>query len=257
MNTLQIILIILSFVFSACTSMMVEKDHATKIKRVAIIGFDVQQQKPVETEDLFKALTHQDTSSKAELKGRMDAPHVAKMYDILVAKLESENKWSVMQQDLLKKNRAYQDFYKTKTEGWQNRPLVNDRYNLLQPEGILDSFAVMTTKPEIRKQLQQDLGVDAVLYVSIRVDLNNSSALASMVGQGTFSPSATTNLTLVNAKNDIKIWFDSSATGEKIASSDKNFMGMANQDKLNQLAIRAVESSYVTLLTNYKEKIVK
>ncbi|WP_413291341.1 hypothetical protein [Bdellovibrio sp. HCB337] len=241
----------------ACTTMKVEKDHVKGVKRVAIVGFDVQQQRPVEGGDLFKALTHQDTSSKAEVKGRTEAAHVAAMYDLLRKKLETDNGWQVMPMDKVKQNKAYQEHFKAKTEGWQNRPIMNDRYNLLQAEGILDSFAIMTTEPEKRKQLQQDLGVDAILYVGIKVDLNNNSALASLVGQGKFSPLATTNLTLIDAAFDTKIWFDGSAQGEPAENNDKNFMGMADAEKLNQLAVKAAESSYKKLLANYKEKLAE
>jgi len=257
MNLMKFVFAASLLALTACSSFSVEKEQAKAIKRVAIIGFDVQQQRPVETGDVFKALTHQDTSSQAEVKGRMEAAHVAKMYDLLRKKLETENHWQIMPQDSLKNNKAYQAYYKSKTDGWQNRPIINDRYNLMQPEGIVDSFAVMTTEADKRKQLQQDLGVDAILYVDIRVDLNNDSKLASLIGKGTYNPLATTSLTMINATNDTKIWFDGAAKGEPAENNEKNFLGMADQEKLNQLAVRAAESSYVALMTKYREKMAE
>jgi hypothetical protein len=242
---------------SACASLKVEKDKVADVKRVAIIGFGVQQQSPVSMGDLFKVATHQNTASKAEVKGRTESDHVAKMYDNLKQKLEQQNHWKVMSQDQLKSNPAYLALFKAKTEGWQNRPIMNDRYVFMQPAGILDNFAVMTTEAEILKKLQEDLKVDAVLVVSINVDLNNNSMFASMVGQGKFSPSANTNLYLLDAKTENKIWIDPGTKGDEIENSDKNFMGLADQERLNKLAVLAADSSYSKILANYAEKLSK
>lgn len=249
------LVIIFALFLSSCASVKFEKEQVQAVKRVAIVGFDVQQQRPVETGDLFKALTHQDTSSKAEIKGRTETPHVVKMYDILRAKFESQNHWQVLSQEMLRTNAGYQEYFKSKTDGWQNRPMINDRFTLMQPTGIVDSFAIYTTKPERLKQLQKELGVDALLVVGIRVELNNNSKFASLVGQGKFNPFAVTSLMLIDAEKNTKIWVDGSVKGDPVENNDKNFLGLANQDKLNQLAVLAAESSYGKLLASYKEKM--
>lgn len=255
MKSIQPLILSSLLLTTACTSMKVSKDEVRSVQRVAIVGYDVQQQRPVEAGDLFKIATHQNTASQAEIKGREESPHIAKMYDLLRQKLETENHWQIMSQESLRNNKAYQEYFRSKTEGFQNRPLINDRYTLYQPLGVLDSFALYTTEPEKLKKLQADLGVDALLIVGVQVHLNNSSMIASLVGQGKFSPYAETGITLLDAKNNVKIWFDGNAKGEPVENNEKNFMGMASQEKLNSMAIMAAESSYNKLLSNYKDKL--
>lgn len=254
---MKYLLMVSMLMLGACASLKVDKDQTQNVKRVAIVGFDVQQQRPVEMGDLFKVATHQDASSKAEVKGRSEAEHVAKMYNNLRQKLETENHWQVMSLDSVKANAAYQALFKDKTEGFQNRPIINDRYNLLQPAGILDSFAIRTTEADKLKQLQAALGVDALLVVGMTVNLNNSSMFASLIGQGKFQPYAITNAYMLQAKSNEQIWVDSNVKGEPVDNDEKNFMGLANEDKINQMAVMAADSSYNKLISNYKEKLAQ
>ncbi len=116
-------------------------------------------------------------------------------------------------------------------------------------------FAIYTTKQEVLQKLQADLNVDALLIVSVSINLNNSSMFASLVGQGKFQPIATTSLQLLDAKTESKIWFESAAEGEPAKSEEKNFLGMADEEKLNVLAVRAADNSYVKLFEKYKDKL--
>lgn len=254
----QALLAVSALALGACASVKVDKEKAQGVKKVAIIGFDVEQQRPVSTSDLIGvALKTKSTDPHAEIKLRSESSHVVKMYDDLRQKLETSNKWKVLSMDQVKASSAYQAHFKDKTEGFQNRPMVNERYDVMSPPGILDSFAIYTTKGETLSKLQKDLGVDALAVVKITVNLNNDSALASMVGQGTFSPSASTALQLIDGRSNDKIWSESAAVGEKQSNGDKNFMGMADQEKINQLAVRAANSSYAKLIAQYNEQLKK
>jgi hypothetical protein len=239
---------------SACSTMKVEPDRVATVKKVAIVGFDVNQQNPVSKGDLFKVLTKQKVGTEATVKGRAEAVHVEKMYAALRQKLEKENHWKILTQEQVVKNPAYQELFKAKTEGWQNRPIAGDDYSLMQAPGVLDTFALYTTPPEKLKALQEALGVDALLIVGVKVMLNLDSALGAMVGQGKFNPLAITSLQMKDGRTNDRIWFDSNAKGQPVQNDEKNFMGMADQDKLNQMAVLAAESSYDQLLVNYKEK---
>ncbi len=111
---------VLALLFTAgCASVKVDKEKIQGVKRVAIIGFDVQQQKSVSTMDLLKVATHMDTKSKAEISGRTESDHISKMYDNLKKRLEQENGWKVMTQDALKKSPTYVSLFKSKTEGFK------------------------------------------------------------------------------------------------------------------------------------------
>lgn len=242
---------------TSCATVKVDKDRVGSVKRVAIVGFDVQQQKPVSTMDLVKVATKQDTTSKAEVALASEAAHVGKMYDLLQKKLEQENSWKVLPLEVVRKNPVYGLHFKEKTEGFQTRPMINDRYTLMQPSNILDSFAIYSTRPEKLKEIQEALGVDALLIVSISVALNNNSALLSLVGQGKFAPIATTTLQLLDARTNSRLWQESQAVGEPAENNEKNFLGMADDEKLNQLAFVAAQKSYVSLLSRYKETLSK
>jgi hypothetical protein len=187
---------------------------------------------------------------------RKEANHVNEMYDNLAERLKSEQNFTVISREALAANSSYKRLFKEKTEGFQNRPPIDAKFELLQPQGILDSFAIQTTKADDLKKLQLDLGVDAIVTVSMTVNLNLDSVLGSLVGKAEFSPSANSYLRMLDASTGQEIWSDTNAEGEKIKSNEKTFLGLANQEKINKLAVEAAKSSYRAMLDRYKESLL-
>lgn len=238
---------------TACSTKIVKTEDLALVKRVAIVGLDLQQQKAVSGEDLASIALKTAESPKAEPALRAEAPHAADVYKDLAAKIEKQTGWKVLSQESVRANASYTKLFKDKTEGFQNRPMINNRFVVLSPSGILDSFAIQTTKPDRLQQLAKDLKVDALIYATSTVNLNNNSVIMSMVGKGEFKPSANTSVFVIDARTGEKI-FMNSAEGPKVAQGERNTLGMADDQKLNLLAKQATAMSMDEVL---KELAVK
>jgi hypothetical protein len=224
------------------------------VKKVAIVGFDVLQQQPVKGGDLFKIATHQSVHDGPKVGTRTELAHVAELYDVMTQKLKEKRGFIVLKQSDLIANPAYAAAFKAKTDGWQARPLIPEHYELYQAPKVLDTFAFRSLTEEEKKKLQQDLKVDALVIVQSRVDLNMSGAMASLVGKATMEPSANSMVTMIDASTGQEIWNDTQAKGEPVKNSERLFLGMADDNRVNNLAKAAIESSYNSAFERLKPK---
>lgn len=256
MNKLNAILkmIVIAALLStaACATSKIEKEKIVKIRSAAIIGFDLEQQKPVSAGDLLDIAT-KNVPTGPNYTPRTESAHVDEAYTNAVKEIQTSQKWKVQSLSDLKNNPAYVRFFKSKTEGFQTAIPIENRFTLYQATGVLDSYAILTTEKEKLAALQKDLGVDALIIVHNKVNLNNSGMMMSLIGKGTFSPSATTTVTIQNA--DEKIYFES-VEGSKIKSGEKNFLGMAADEKINILSVRASKSSVEMLFNGLRQKVL-
>lgn len=234
MNMRLLPLMILALALTACASKIVKQEDLNRVHRVAIIGLDVQQQKSISKADLVSIALKQN-NSQATPRERTESAHIEGIYQSVATKIAANTGWKVIALNDVRKSPAYQKYFKEKTEGFQNRPIINGRFNLYEAPGVLDSFAVMTTKAERLAALAREMNVDAFIYATSTVNLNNSSLMASMVGKGEFRPSSDFTLFVVDPPTGKKI-FMNSAQGSKVETGERNIVGVANEDNLNQLA---------------------
>lgn len=237
---------------TACTTFSVEKERLAKVKTVAIVGFEVNQQIPPGLKDIFTAGRQKNDKSFGKVAGWTEAEHATEMYKNLATKLQKEKSWQVIPLEQMVANPAYIQAFKSKTEGLQNRPITDERTEMFHAKGVLDSFAIRTLDDEILQKLKQDLKVDAIVTASLTVHLNNNSALASLVGAGEYKPSATMYFDVKDLKDNKSIWMDTNAKGEEVKEGSRNFLGLTEESKLNKLVIEASNSAYNQLFENYK-----
>jgi hypothetical protein len=237
---------------AACAGKTVKKEELAKVHKVAVVGFDLQQQKSISAGDLVSIALKQN-KNEATPHMRQESPHVDPIYHDLTSKLAAQTGWKVMSLEQVKNNAAYKKYLAEKSEGMQNRPIINDRFDLFVPAGILDSFAILTTQGDRLKDLARDMGVDAVVFASSTINLNNDSFIMSMVGNGEFHPSSNLNMFVSDGRTAEKIFMDS-ANGPKVDVGAKNAVGMANVDELNLLARNATQLSLDMVLKDLEVK---
>ncbi len=261
MNKQSILVSVITLaLLSGCAHTKIEKDKISSIRKVAIIGFDVQQQKAVGMGDLLAIATKSKEASKAQLAIGEEAKHVIDIYNDLRSQIEKDTSWQVLPLNQIQTNPVYVALYKEKTEGFQMRPQINDRMTLLQAPQILDTFAARLTKEESLQGLQKALGVDALIIAGVQVQLYKGGiiyTIKSMFGKAELEPQAVTNLTLLEPRSNTSIWSESNALGEPAKSNEKTFLGLAQDEVVNRLSVQAARNSFDTLLKQYKETLVK
>ncbi len=224
--------------FMSCSSKIVKKDRLEQVKTVAIIGLDLEQQRPISGADLVSAALKQGSSNKVVAGVREDSIHMTSVYNDIAEKISRKTGWKVIPLDNVEASKIYAQTFKEKTEGLQSRPFINERFTLFTVPALLDTFAVQNLKADTLKALAQDLRVDAVIVAKSIVRLNNSSMWASIVGQGQFHPSSSITLSVLDSQNAEKIFVES-ADGPELKSGEKNFVGMASDTRVNEMAQEA------------------
>lgn len=245
---------------SGCAHTTVEKDKLSSVRKVAIVGFDVQQQKAVGLGDLIGIAAKVKSENKADVAMGQDSAHLISIYNDLRTQIEKETSWKVLTLEQLANNPIYTALYKEKTDGFQFRPQINNKYELLQAPKVLDTFALRTTKEESLEALEKALGVDALLIVKVNVNIYKGGfiyAMKSLFGQAELEPQASTNLTLMQARTKSTLWNEASAQGEAVKSNEKTFLGLAEDQVVQRLSVQAAQSSFVTLFKQYNETMTK
>jgi hypothetical protein len=237
---------------AACAGKTVKKEELAKVRKAAIIGLEVQQQKSVSAGDLLGAALKTNKNG-ASPHIRTESSHIDPIYQDAATKLAQQTGWKVLTLEQVRGNAAYKKFFADKTGGMHSAPILNDRFDLYAPTGILDSWAIMTTKAEKLEELAKAMGVDAVVYASSVVNLNNDSMLASMVGKGEFHPSSNLNFFVLDSRTGEKIFVDS-ANGPKVEEGARNAVGVADVDKLNDLARTATALSLDMVMKDLNTK---
>jgi hypothetical protein len=209
---------------------------------------------PPGLKDIFFAKKKESAGmGMGKMAGYLEADHATEMYKNLAQKLEKEKGWKVIPLEQLISNPAYAQVYKSKTEGWQNRPFTDDKSEMFHAKGVLDTFAIQTLDPAALQKLKLDLKVDAVVSARLDVRLNSNGALASLVGAGEYKPSASMFFNVKDLKDDKYVWMDSNVQGEEVKEGSHNFLGLTEESKLNKLVIEAANSTYDQLFENYKK----
>lgn len=247
MKTLKVLSILSFLALGACAGQQIKKEKLEKVQRVAVIGFDALQQKSVSGSDLLGLALGGKGAGSATIKLAAISSHVDPMIVDLEQKLRREKSWKVVSIADLKKSPAYMSLLKQKTEGFQNRPAVPDRYDPFRAAEVLDFWAIMTTPNEQLQKVAAELKVDALVIATSKVHLNNSGLFSSLMGNGEYKPKSELTMIIIDVASGEKI-FTKTVEGPAVEQGEKNVLGMADDAKLNRLAQVATERSVDLML---------
>lgn len=234
----------------ACSSKLVKTDELKTVRSVAVIGFDLQQQRSVSGMDLLAVATRSAGTPGAAPASAKEEPRAEQSYRDFTGSLVAKTGWKVMSIDQLRGHGAYLAYVKSKTEGLQSRPMINERFDLIRPHGVVDQFAVLTTEKDELIRLAKALGVDAVVTVSTTVELNNNSMLASMVGKGEYKPSGRTTILVKDGRSGESL-LQLAGSGPQVQNGAKNTLGVSDEENLNRLALDATKKSIETVYQDF------
>jgi lysophospholipid acyltransferase (LPLAT)-like uncharacterized protein len=248
----KIFLIFISCFIVSCASQVVKIEELKQIKTVAIVGFSLEQQKSVSGTDLLSIAFKTNEPSGANLVVATDSPRAESAYRKFSTNLSAKTGWKIMPIENLRKNSSYIAYVKSKTEGFQNRPMINDRYDLIKPAGIIDKYSFLMTENKLLADLAKNLGVDAVVASGTKIDLNANGLLASMVGSGEYKPSGTTTVVIKDAKTGDNLVM-MSAEGPQVEKGEKNTLGISDEDNLNKLVLEATNLSVEKTMKDFPQ----
>lgn len=237
---------------AACSSGTIKPEKLRAVKKAAVIGLDLEQQKAVSGTDLFKIATHQQvTTGQPNHGAAAEAAYLEGIHQDVSAAIGKKTGWKMKSLAEIRATPSYAKLFKEKTEGWQMTGATHERYDLLRAPGLLDMFPLMTTEADRLKAVARDLGVDALVVVKSTINLNNSGVLSSLVGKGEYKPSSNIQMFVIEGLSGEKILVRS-MEGPKVEKSVRNVVGMSDQDQLNEKAREATALAMTETLKDLK-----
>ena len=237
---------------SACSTLTIDKTRTTAVKRVAIVGFSVQQPRHKGLESLFSSSNHGEYQWGSSLG--VANPLADEMYAALEKQLAKEMKWKVIDRKQVAGNTFYQTFYDDKMKGMQMRPPAPSGIVYLAANGIVDAYPLEAADSSRRKEIMKKLNVDAIAVATVKIELEKGGGLKMLVGAGDYFPKATVNFSVFDAKAEDPAWRDLAAAGEPVSEGVEHVFGFApNISQLEKKMASAAENSYKKLVSRYRD----
>lgn len=240
------------FLWNACATMSVDKARLKGIKKVAVVGFTVEQEMPKGV-SLFNV---GDSDNSAFNRGAPSiasgAAHSTEMYELLQNKLRNLLKWNIMDRKVLTQNPKYAALFDKKMKGFQNRIVRGPNIKVFGADNVIETFPFQTMSAEEKMQVAKDLNVDAIVVATLNVKLERGGGLKNLVGAGDYRPRATLQFYVYDKTNPDPVWADWNAVGAELDGGAEHVMGITRQDDLNQKVIQAADYAYERLIEHFK-----
>ncbi len=247
------LIVLLALSLTACSTLNVQKDQVSNVKKVAIVGFGVTQEMPANLADVFKP-KEVSTLENMKVKGISTDSRIDKMYDELAVKLTKEMNWMVLDRQVVATNPHYNKEFISETEGWQNRPLMGSQFDNFAATNIMDQWSFQRLDETRRRELIKKLGVDALVVVNMNIELEKGGGLMKLVGAVDYYPKARLMFQVYSTSSDKPIWQDTWAVGEATKTSVSNVMGVTtDRQRLDSLMIAAANDAYDKVFVRYRK----
>jgi hypothetical protein len=232
----------------ACSGGKIQKEKLEKIQKVAVIGFTVYHRTPNSAKSVVAALSDDDSGRPIAAEIAKDDPFANDAYAKFGTMLANKTRWRVVDQKTLSRNPEYAEWLSKSTKGLTARPLVNGpNWTTLKPAGIVEAFTAQNISRTDRQKILKALGVDAVIVLSSRIDLNHRGILKIT---GTLHPASHLEFYLWDAVNEDPLWFELNAAAESDVGV-KHEIGFSDLAKILPLSKDAFQQSVVDLLKKY------
>ncbi|HRX14849.1 MAG TPA: hypothetical protein P5123_00895 [Spirochaetota bacterium] len=148
-----VIMSVLVLTIFGCTSVNIQKAEVSRVKTVALVGFEMYRQTDGSTFGIVGDLV----SSKKLSKNEKDLAESC--YKVLTAQLGKEQKWKFVSIDKIRNNKGYGKFFKENGRASKLILNIGKRYKI---DGIATPKAISDMSYEERQNLIKELGVDAI-----------------------------------------------------------------------------------------------
>lgn len=236
----------------SCTSGGVLKaDRLQQNKRVAIVGYELIQMGPADL-SLKGILTHQDSGGFGKPAVIKKDAHAVNIYKTSTQSLADDFKWNVVSYESLSAHSQYQTVFKDRMSGFRNLPTVPENFVIHHAQGIMDWGAVERMDDNGRASLAKNLGVDALVLVSLQSEPERSGLLGVLKG-AKFKPFSTLRLRIYDANGAEVLWNAGGILGDTVEGDATIAGGENNIGRVNQLVTDSVRIVWKKALETYKK----
>lgn len=245
------LILVCGLLLNACATLKVDRPALAKVKKVAIVGFTVEQEE-LEGFVLFKKGQRTGPGWEVNSSLASENPVADKMMAALSQQLQNSFKWNVTDPGTLRNAQTYSQFLHDKTTGWQMTPPGAVGYVYLRPSGIVASYPVERLSTDERIEMAKKLGVDAIATAAVRVNFEKGGGLKKLVGAGTYYPYATMRFTVYTKNGGEVVWQDFNAKGKDTVGSD-HVLGITETSDVDKGVLEAARAAYKSLVKRNQE----
>lgn len=238
MKNILIIGLMLTLVSCSTTNETVDTRHTATIKRVAIIGFEINQRQPIDRlglGDITTLANHGSLSDAPEMKVMAE-----RSYESLRSTIEAVTTWKVMSLTEMKRIKAYNNYVIQEMTGMQSTWGAGKGYEQFVPAGTLDHHAVVSRMERSKRdELARALGVDAVISVIQYQDIDQSLFDFSQNSkEADYSYTTSSSLVAFAPGSVGPIWQVANIQGEPVSSHKYK-----SRERLKKISLAGIESS--------------
>ncbi len=245
------LILLCGLLLNACATLKVDRPALAKVKKVAIVGFTVEQEE-LEGFVLFKKGERKGPGWAVTSSLATENPVADKLMMALAQQLQKSFKWNVTDTQSLRNVQAYSQFLHDKTTGIQMTPPGAVGYVYFRPAGIVASYPVERLSTDERIEMAKKLGVDAIATAAVRVNFEKGGGLKQLVGAGTYYPFATMRFTVYTKNGGEVVWQDFNAQGKDTVGSD-HVLGITETSDVDKGVLEAARAAYKTLIKRNQE----
>lgn len=247
------LLITMAAFTTGCASMGVIKDRVEPIKKVAIIGYEVEEQ---------KAPLMAPPSPKYGMPASMltmpprETKVASELYKSLSDVLTKELNWQVVDMSKVANNEAYKDTQQKIAKMLMFNHGRKADWEAYLAQGIIPAKELDTLDPRTKEALRRALGVDAIVVVENDVEMRKKASIMNLVGGTGTIPVSTVKLSVYDLKDEKPIWWDHKAEGDEVAEKTMHLGGVslnASGDDLDRGPVVASEDAYRVLIARFRE----
>jgi len=249
---MKILILLMSSFVVGCSMLKpyLDVDSAKKVKRVAIVAFEVQQSMP--TDSLGISAIKNMIKNKKKSYSPQQQKMTQLIYKNLVRKMTVKTGWKVMSGSQMMKNDHYANLVSEKMQGARLTSMTSKKAILIDHNGMMDIMAFRRMSESEKNQLAQALGVDALAEFTVIESIKQSMlSVGHFSGNAPFKYTARANLQLY-ATTDFKkpIWRIQNIDGEPFSSKELA-KELHQTEKIGRVGYKAAESSIDVMMSNY------
>lgn len=250
--TKGLVLLASALLLSSCASVKIDQERASKVKTVAILALEVQQEYPTDNLGIgrMKELNSGRPGDSIELQAMMRSVHAD-----LSTQLAKSMGWKTVPLDAMKAKPGYKAKVASMMTNFRTVSLASRSSELTFLQGTLDSHAFHKLSHEERVALARELGADAVAVVLVLNEIEQSAfSFGHLSGDASFQYTAQANLEVYDTRSDDVLVRINGVKGDQTEESTSLPKEQPKNLKIALLSRKAANSAFEKLVAKVSNR---
>ena len=246
-------ILILASVFmqlTACSSLSRKYDaaRATKVKKIAVMSFEVQQEQPKDALGLSRLNEIKEGRRGDRTEFQVMATQI---YNQLLTDLGQKTKWKTVSLNELSANKNYAKLVTDSTTGFHQVSMTSRNAEIINVKPILNNVAYRKMTHQEKVKLAREFGADAFAEIVISEQIDQGYSFGNLTGNAPFTFTGRANLIVHGLDSDEPLWQIQNVDGKPTLKSNTLPPELDQNQRLAKLGEEAAVSAVKTLVEDF------